>query len=752
MFVRSSRIVSFLILLSMLASACSVATPPPSLPSATVTASPSSLPTPQVFTTSVPLPDATARAYLDNWKAEDYPGMYALLTPESQKTISLVDFTQHYKNIAIEAALSGVDYQILSSEKNPPDAQVKYHVILHSNLVGDVGDDTQMSLTLEQGQWRIHWDDTLVMSQLSGGNYLKMDRSDFPARALIYDRNGNPLMEPSNATAIGIYPDNINFDQVDKLYPRLSYFTGIPVDNIQRMVDNSPSGAGDYFPLGEFSADEINRRGGGVGNFDGVLVSDYSSPRFYFDNGIAPHAVGYVAAISAEDLEKYRRNGYLQGELVGQRGLEQWGEPYLLGKRGGTLYVRNAQDQAIDKLADVPSQPAQAITTTLDMNFQAGVQLAIQGFRGAVVVLERDTGRVLAIASAPSFDPNAFTPGNYNAFSQLSDISSDPNQPLFNRATEGQYPLGSVFKIITISAALQSGVYTPETTYQCGYHFTEVPGMLLNDWTWDHFQQDGTTQPSGLLTLPQGLIRSCNPFFWHIGLDLYNRGLTTAISDMARGFGLGSPTGITGMNEAPGNIPDPQSQVDAVNNAIGQGQTLVTPIQVADFVAAVGNGGTLYVPQIVERIGTPGQSPSFEFQPKVRGTLPISPANLQVVQQAMVGVIKSQKPRGTAEYTFRGMSIPIAGKTGTATSNTIVPHAWFAGYTFAENPDKPDIAIAVVCENQGEGADYAAPIFRRVIELYFYGAPRRLYPWEEKYNVWKQPTTEEATATPYPTP
>jgi penicillin-binding protein 2 len=749
---RTSKVVSLFVLLSILASACSVATPPPSSPSATVTASPSSLPTPQVFTTSVPLPDAAARAYLDGWKAEDYKEMYSLLTPDSQKAINLNDFTQHYKDIAIEAALRSVDYQILSSENNPPNAQVKYHVTLHSNLVGDVQDDTQMSLSLENGKWLIHWDDTLVLSQLSGGNYLKLDRSDFPARALIYDRNGNPLMEPSNATAIGIYPDSINFDQVDKLYPRLSYLTGIPVDNIQRMVDNSPSGAGDYFPLGEFSTDEINRRGGGVGNFDGVLVSDYSSPRFYFENGIAPHAVGYVAAITADELEKYRRNGYQPGELVGQRGLERWGEQYLLGKRGGTLYVRNAQDQPTEKLAEAPSLPAQAITTTLDMNFQEGVQQAIQGFRGAVVVLERDTGRVLAIASAPSFDPNAFTPGNYNAFSLLSDISSDPDQPLFNRATEGQYPLGSVFKIITISAALQSGVYTPETTYQCGYHFTEVPGLTLNDWTWDHFQQDGKTQPSGLLTLPQGLIRSCNPFFWHIGLDLYTRGLTKAVSDMARGFGLGSPTGITGVTEASGNIPDPQSQVDAVNNAIGQGQTLVTPLQVADFVAAVGNGGTLYVPQIIERIGTPGQPPSFQFQPKVRGALPISPENLQVVQQAMVGVIKSQKPRGTAEYTFRGMSIPIAGKTGTATSSTIVPHAWFAGYTFAGNPNKPDIAIAVVCENQGEGADFAAPIFRRVVELYFYGAPRRLYPWEEKYNVWKQPDTGEATATPYPTP
>ena len=752
MYARISKVISFLVLLSTLASACSVATPPPTSPSATVIATPTSLPTPQSFTTSVPQPDSAARAYLDGWKAEDYKSMYSLLTPDSQKAISLDTFTQHYTNIAIEAALSGVDYQILSDEKNPPNAVVKYHMTLHSNLVGDVQDDTQMSLSYEQGQWRVHWDDTLVLSQLSGGNYLKMDRSDFPARALIYDRNGNPLMEPSNATAIGIYPDNINFDQVDNLYPRLSYLTGIPVDNIQRMVDNSPSGAGDYFPLGEFSAKEISQRGGGVGNFDGVLASDYSSPRFYFDSGIAPHAVGYVAAISPDELEKYRREGYLQGELVGQRGLEQWGEQSLLGKRGGTLYVRNAQDQAIGKLAEVPSQPAQAITTTLDMNLQAGVQQAIQGFSGAVVVLERDTGRVLAIASAPSFDPNAFTPGNYNAYSLLSDISSNPSRPLFNRATEGQYPLGSVFKIITISAALQSGVYTPETTYQCGYHFTELPGLTLNDWTWDHFQQDGTTKPSGLLTLPQGLIRSCNPFFWHIGLDLFNRGLTKAVSDMARGFGLGSPTGITGVDEAPGNIPDPQSQVDAVNNAIGQGQTLVTPLQVADFMAAVGNGGTLYVPQIIERIGAPGQPASFEFQPKVRGKLPVSPENLQVVQQAMVGVIKSLKPLGTAEYRFRGLSIPVAGKTGTATSSTNVPHAWFAGYTFAENPDKPDIAIAVVCENQGEGSDWAAPIFRRVVELYFYGTPRLRYPWEEKINVWKQPDNSGGTPTPYPTP
>jgi penicillin-binding protein 2 len=450
-------------------------------------------------------------------------------------------------------------------------------------------------------------------------------------------------------------------------------------------------------------------------------------------------------------MAEYRRRGYRSDDRVGRKGLEQWGENILMGKRGGTLYVFSPDGRPIGELGSVAGEPGQEITTTLDRDFQREVQKAMSVYRGAIVVLERDTGRVLAMASSPGFDPNAFEIENYNWNTLLGEIVNDPALPQFNRATQGQYPLGSVFKIITMAAALESGRFTPESTYDCQYQFTELPGLTLYDWTWDHFQEDEKTQPSGLLTLPQGLIRSCNPWFWHIGLDLYNSGLTKAIAEMSRGFGLGSKTGIEGVEEQTGNIPEPGNAVDATNLAIGQGDMQVTPLQVARFIAALGNGGTLYRPQVIEKIAPPGGEATFTFKPEVQGKLPIQSSTLQTIVEAMKGVVASRTPPGTAYRPLAGLDIPVAGKTGTATSSASEPHAWFAGFTFAERADKPDIAIAVVAENAGEGSEIAAPIFRRVVELYFYGQPLKLYTWEATFDVTRSPTvefTEEPTQQP----
>jgi penicillin-binding protein 2 len=604
-----------------------------------------------------------------------------------------------------------------------------------------------MSLVMEDGIWRINWAETLIMPELGGGNYLRMDW-DIPVRAGIYDRNGNPLAAQTEAVAIGLYPDYVDLEEDNGLIGLLSSLTNYQSHTIYALAEDAEPGT--YLALGEIPADKDPRRLDILRTYGAAVTEDYSS-RLYYGDGIGPHVTGYVSAIQEDELREYRRLGYQGNERIGRRGIEAWGNEILSGVHGGTLYVFDPEGKIIGQLGSAQSQPGKEIFTTLDGEFQYRVQKAMSGFSGAAVVLERDTGRVLAMVSTPGFDPNAFEIENFNWSTLLNEIVNNPNSPQFNRATQGQYPLGSVFKIITLAAAMEQGGYTTDHTYDCQYEFNELQGLTLYDWTYDHFLEDGTTQPSGLLTLPEGLIRSCNPYFWHMGLDLYNRNLTTAISDMAKGFGLGSKTGIEGVDEEAGNIPEPQSQVDATNLAIGQGDTQVTPLQVARIAAAIGNGGTLYRPQVIERIEPPFGEAEMQFKPEAQGVLPVSRNTLKVLQDAMLGVVRSRQPAGTAYSAFAGLEINVAGKTGTATTGAEEPHAWFAGYTLEGREDKPDIAIAVIAENAGEGSEIAAPIFRRIVEEYFYGAPRKKYRWEAIIDVTKSPTLP-ITETPTPRP
>jgi cell division protein FtsI/penicillin-binding protein 2 len=715
--------------LSMLSACVPVQIPPPAELS-----EPQITPTPDSGTVYLPAVQQAAQDFLEAWQAEDYPRMHGLLTPLSRDGIKLDKMTEFYQDVANTISLTGLDFEILSALARPQAAQVAYRVVYHTSLVGDISRDLIMNLLPENGDWKVQWEEALVFPELGDGNYLMMDLK-IPARANIYDRSGDALVAQAAAYAVGLIPSEVQADQEAQLLTTVSRLTGKPLQAVQTAFERARNSS-DYLPIGEALAQDVDERYDALAAFGGLRMERYTA-RFYYESGTAPHVTGFVQAIPAERVEEYQRRGYRVDEKVGMTGLEKWGEPYLIGQRGAALYVVRPSGHIVTRLAQVESEPSQAIYTTIDRELQLGVQRTIEGFKGAVVVLERDTGRVLALASAPGFDPNTFEPTNANYRYLINDLFDADRQPLLNRAAQGVYPLGSVFKIITMAAALDSGVYNDASTYNCGHTFTDLPGITLYDWTYQY-----QVAPSGLLTLPEALMRSCNPWYYHIGLTLYQQGQGKLIAEMARQFGLGDYTGVE-IGEERGSVVDPDSPADAVQMSIGQGTLLVTPLQVAAFIAAIGNGGTLYQPQVVERVVSP-QGDTQTFEPEERRLLPLTDAQLVSIQAAMRSVVDN--PRGTAFGTFSGLSVPVYGKTGTAQNPGGAPHAWFAGYSDSDRTDRSNIAIVVLAENAGEGSIVAAPIFRRVVELYYDGKATRLYPWETDYYVTQTPTPVESGA------
>ncbi|MEZ4511154.1 MAG: penicillin-binding transpeptidase domain-containing protein [Chloroflexota bacterium] len=703
------------------------------------------VPQPTAAATAVPVTeDATgyARAFYRAWEAFDYVGMYSLLSPQSQTLVDQAAFVQRYQEASETAAVLQIHSQPLSIFQENDRAEFSVRVTWQTAVVGDLVRDYVVPLVYANGRWGIVWDEGLILPELTGGNRLTLEYR-IPSRANIYDRNGLALAYQGNVISLGIIPGQI----VDEpgLLATLSPILNQTPEEIKALYAAALPDW--YVPIGDIPEETMQTSGDALQPYIGAGLAPPQSrlARVYPDNGVAPHLIGYTGFIAAEELAEYRALGYRGDEMVGQAGLEAWGEDYLNGDRGGILAVVGSNGDYITTLQERESKQARSIYTTIDRDFQTAVEQALADAllsyggsnAGAIVVLDVHTGAVRAIASYPSYNPAIFDAVRPEAAVALGATLSDPNRPLFNRATQGAYPAGSVFKIVTMSAALNSGLYTPDTRYNSTGTWARLgDNFIKRDW-----REGG----HGNITLREALVVSCNSCFYDAGFNMDGQD-SNLLPNTALNFGLGSVTGIEGQAEASGTIPSPQWKIenigegwvpgDAVNMSIGQGFVQVTPLQIADILAAVANGGTLYQPNLIDRIGAGGGAPEEPWPSHVRGELPLSPENLAVIQQSLWNVANG--PTGTATDKFVGLPIKVAGKTGTAEDPPRNSHAWFAGYapaapvTLADGRvvNEPEIAIAVIAENGGEGSAVAAPIFRRIVELYYNITPLTPYPWQ----------------------
>ncbi len=439
------------------------------------------------------------------------------------------------------------------------------------------------------------------------------------------------------------------------------------------------------------------------------------------------NALGYVSEISKGKLEGDESKVYKQGDYIGQSGIELFYEEQLRGKSGVKRILRNVK--GIEKGSfsngdyDTLSIPGQNLVTGIDLDLQLYGELLMQGKAGSIVAIDPSTGEILSLVSGPSYDPNLLTGRLYGSNFKL--ISNDTLKPLFNRPLMAQYRPGSIFKVAQAMTALQEGVITPETRIRCDRTIINCHGPHTNE------------------DLRGAIANSCNPYFHGVLRKMLNKGVSNDPFEDTRiglaewnrhikSFGFGSELGIDLPNEKNGLIPTPAYYDRAYSNrpwkfsniyslAIGEGENLVVPIQMANFAATIANRGFYHTPHLVKAIGKEGKPLSL-YQERHYTT--IDPAHFQVAVDAMQQVVES----GTGQYRARLDSIIVCGKTGSVQNPPFPDHSVFIAFAPRDNPK---IAISVYVEYSGQGARAAASIASLMIEKYLLGETKR--PHIEKY-------------------
>ncbi|MDF1515179.1 MAG: penicillin-binding protein 2 [Anaerolineae bacterium] len=666
-------------------------------------------PTSAVIVVDPVTPESIGRAFLEAWEDGNYGLMYTLISPQLRSGLTPDGFESlYYETLTTATAITVTALPNALTYVNDQ-ATITFQLTLHTGLFGELHSTNELSLIKADEQWWVDWSRRAIWPDLIDGKKLVVEYQ-IPPRANIYGKDNAGLATLSNIVTVGIVPERL--ENEPNVLATLAPILGMSMEDIRSKYAGQP--ANWYIPIRDISGATSIEYDEQL-NLPGIERRERPG-RDYWDNGVGAHIIGWVSPIPAESYQEYRQLGYQGDEYVGITGLEAWGESILAGRNGGSLYLVGADGSYAGGLTDRKAIRGRDIHTTIDRDLQTAAETVLGDRLGAVVALDIHTGAVLAMTSGPGYDNNIFIRPTEDWARQT--VLSDPNRPLINRATHGQYPAGSVFKIVTLAAALEAGNMDPHQTFECPGYWDGL-GVANRKMCW-------LVSGHGIISLQEGLTASCNVVYYEVGQRL-SQNDPLILPTFAKAFGFGETTGLRELGEAQGLVPDPAWKLatyqeqwgtgDTVNMAIGQGYLLVTPLQITRMVAALANGGTLYQPYLVERIEASQTIPETVMRPQAVGTLPISDAHLKIITDAMLGTTTNTKI-GTATHRFQGLDLKIAGKTGSAepAQAEALPHSWFTGFWPADNPE---FAMVVLAENAGEGSTVAAPMFRQIIEHYY---------------------------------
>ena len=542
-----------------------------------------------------------------------------------------------------------------------------------------------------------------------------------PFRGVILDRNGEILVKNRPSYNLYVIPEEVQDKAL--LLKRLKLLGDIDPEKAEKRL-TAGARKHPFKPVclkTDISRDRLATIETHLYDLAGVMIK-VKPQRHYCYGRLASHLLGYLGEINEAQLKSGEFKDTKAGDLIGKTGIEWKWQSKLNGKRGGEQVEVDAAGRRIRLISRKPPVSGLDIALTIDKELQIQAEKALSGKQGAIVAMDPMNGEVLAMASNPSYDPNLFIKGMDQETWQQIVLSQ--SHPLQNRALTGQYPPGSVFKIVVALAGLQERVITPDDEFFCGGTF------FLGNSSYRCWKKYG----HGHIDLMRALVESCDVYFYNVGKKLG----VDRIASYAKQLGLGKPTGVGLQNEKGGLVPTKKWKVrrwgvpwqggETISTSIGQSFVLVTPIQMASLISMVFNGGIIYEPQVTRWIKKTNGETVLEMTPRVKQKPDIDPEHLEMVKEALVGVVNN--PHGTGSKA-RLEDIQVAGKTGTAQVVALqddregqkeaeVPwkyrdHAWFVA---AAPADAPRIAVAVLVEHGGHGGSAAAPIARLLIRTY----------------------------------
>lgn len=523
-------------------------------------------------------------------------------------------------------------------------------------------------------------------------------------RGIIYDSQNQPLLTNVASTNVYLDPQNLPTEENEThLFDLLPNLLPIEPEVLRERLTVARSQRQPVLLSRALNHDEVITLESRVHELPGVRLSSATVRSYPLGAALAP-ILGYTG--HADEVEVQQRPELLPGEVSGKAGVEKYYDVQLRGRSGAAFQEVDAAQRPQKEIGEYTPLPGEDLFLTIDAQFQQHIFSLLEARAaaartdeppvvGSVIALEPETGAVRALVSYPSFDPNIFSQPGLR--SGAADILADPRQPLFNRAVSGTYAPGSTIKPLLAAAGLAEGIITRETTW------LSSGGIRIGQWFFPDWKAGG----HGLTNVTKALAESVNTFFYIVaGGDETRPGLgIERVARSLREFSLGVPTGIDLPGEAEGLVPTPDWKVktkgerwyigDTYHLAIGQGDVLVTPLQVAVATAAIANGGRVVTPHVVatEHAGS--------------RTLGISDRHLAVVREGMRAAVTGGSARRLAR-----LPIPLAGKTGTAqVGGSDLTNAWFTSFGPYDNPS---LVVTVLLEGAGEGDDVAVPLAEEI--------------------------------------